>query len=38
MENNEFKKSFVKSSTRYYFDGTIKLEYFYIDNTKDNII
>ena len=38
MENNEFKKSFVKSSTRYYFDGTIKLEYFCIDNTKYNII
>ena len=38
MENNELKKSFVKSSTRYYFDGTIKLEYFFTDNTKYNII
>ena len=38
MENNELKKSFVKSSTRYYFDGTTKLEYLFIDNTKYNII
>ena len=33
MENNEFKKARIKIRTCYYFDDTIKLEDFNLDNT-----
>ena len=32
VENNEFKKVHIKNRTCYYFDDTIKLEYFGLDN------
>ena len=32
MENNEFKKVFIKNRTCYYFDGIIKFEDFDFDN------
>ena len=32
MENNEFKKVYIKNHTCYYFDDIIKLEDFDIDN------
>ena len=32
MENNEFKKVFIKNCTCYYFDDISKLEDFDFDN------
>ena len=32
MENNKFKKVFIKNPTCYYFDDIIKLEDFNLDN------
>ena len=32
MENNEFKKVCIKNCTCYYFNDTIKLQDFDIDN------
>ena len=32
MENNEFKKVYIKNRTCYYFDGIIKIKDFDINN------
>ena len=45
MENNEFKKVYIKNRTCFYFDDIIKLDDFDIDNfchwwknTRNNLI